>query len=42
MKLVTQAELAKVLKVSKPYISKLVKKGVFDNCFEGKIKQASL
>jgi len=36
MKLVTQAELAKVLKVSKPYISKLAKKGIFDNCFEGK------
>jgi len=36
MKLVTQAELARELNVSKPYISKLVKKGVFDNCFEGK------
>ncbi|QCT93783.1 helix-turn-helix domain-containing protein [Caminibacter mediatlanticus TB-2] len=37
MKLVTQAELAKHLKVSKPYINKLVKKGVFDNCFDGEI-----
>jgi len=42
MKLVTQVELSKVLKVSKPYVSKLVKKGIFDNCFEGKIKQVSL
>jgi transcriptional regulator with XRE-family HTH domain len=36
MKLVTQAELARELKVSKPYISKLVKKGIFNNCFDGK------
>ncbi len=42
MKLVTQAELAKNLKVSKPYISKLFKKVVFDNSFKRKIKQISL
>ncbi len=36
MRLLTQSELAKKLKVSRQYISKLVKKGVFENCFEGK------
>jgi len=33
---------AKELKINRQYISKLVKKGVFDNCFEEKIKQVSL
>ena len=36
MKLVTQNQLAKELNVSRQYIGKLVKKGVFDNCFDGK------
>ncbi|GAB6044817.1 hypothetical protein JCM11957_04150 [Caminibacter profundus] len=34
MELVSQNQLAKELKISRQYISKLVKKGVFDNCFE--------
>ena len=36
MELVTQNQLANELNVSRQYISKLVKKGVFDNCFNGK------
>jgi len=36
MELVSQNQLAQKLGVSRQYISKLVKKGVFDNCFEGK------
>jgi transcriptional regulator with XRE-family HTH domain len=30
--LITQKELAEILNVTPPYISKLIKKGVFDNC----------
>ena len=36
MELITQTELAKRINKTRQYISKLVKKGVFDKCFEGK------
>lgn len=34
--LITQKELADILGVSKQYIGKLAKQGVFDSCFQGK------
>jgi len=33
---ITKSELARIYKVSPAYISKLVKKGIFDHCMDGK------